>query len=271
VLYKPTPVFNDRNELNAIIGNMFDKSSSPAFFKIDKDEIRFCYAIRDFNLVPAEFHPKIALRADLVKDTDWDEANMEITLIAIPTLAPLPYGKEMKSAILDDGFIKEMKGISNKHGFWAQTMSNVINQFKVDNHTKTVLKRMTSSVPVSTSCDLACAMTKGLRGMTFASSPFVDTSLLGKDSFEAHQEKMKEFYRRNPTPAHVEDNDDDEDTNEVNIPMHSIATNQPLLVIPAAFMNTNPPPEFYAQLIETMKNIQAPQHLSKIVVKSRDY
>ncbi len=42
VLYKPTPIFNNRNELNAIIGNMFDKSSSPAFFKIDKDEIGLC-------------------------------------------------------------------------------------------------------------------------------------------------------------------------------------------------------------------------------------
>jgi hypothetical protein len=66
---------------------------------------------------------------------------------------------------------------------------------------------------------------------------------------------MKEFYRRNPTPARVEDNDNDEDTNKVHIPVHSTATNQPPLVVPAAFTNTNPPPEFYAQLIETMKNI----------------
>jgi hypothetical protein len=117
VLYKPTPVFNDRNELNAIIGNMFDESSSPAFFKINKDEISSCYAIRDFNLVPAEFRPEIALQATLVKDTDWDEANMEIALITIPTLAPLPYRKEMKSAILDDGFIEEMKSISNEQVF----------------------------------------------------------------------------------------------------------------------------------------------------------
>ncbi len=113
VIYKPTLVSNNRNELIAIIGNMFDESSSPAFFKVDKDEIGSCYAIHDFNLVPAGFRPEIALQADLVKDADWDEANIEIALIAIPTLAPLPYGKEMKSAILDDGFIKEMKGISN--------------------------------------------------------------------------------------------------------------------------------------------------------------
>jgi hypothetical protein len=117
VIYKPTPISNDRNELIVIIGNMFDESSSPAFFKIDKDEIGSCYAIRDFNLVPAEFRLEIALQADLLKDTDWDEVNMEIALIPIPTLAPLPYGKEIKSVILDDGFIKEMKGISKEHVF----------------------------------------------------------------------------------------------------------------------------------------------------------
>jgi hypothetical protein len=81
---------------------------------------------------------------------------------------------------------------------------------------------------------------------------------------------MKEFYRRNPTPARVEEYDDDENTKVVHIPVHSTATNQPLLVVPAAFTNTNPPPEFYAQLIKTMKNIQAPQHPSKIVIESRD-
>jgi hypothetical protein len=149
-------------------------------------------------------------------------------------------------------------------------MSEIIDQFEVDNHTETVLKRMTSSVPVSTSRDLARAATKGLRGMTFALSPFVDVSLLGKDSFEAHQEKMKEFYRRNPTPARVEDNDDDEDTNEVQITVKSTTTaNQPPPFVPLAV--ATPPPEFYAQLIETMKNIQAPQHPSKIVLESRDY
>jgi hypothetical protein len=33
----------------------------------------------------------------------------------------------------------------------------------------------------------------------------------------------------------------------------------------------NPPAEFYTQLIETMKNLQAPQQPSKIIVKSRDH
>ena len=34
VIYKSTPVFNNRNKLTAIIDNMFDESNSPAFFKM---------------------------------------------------------------------------------------------------------------------------------------------------------------------------------------------------------------------------------------------
>ena len=70
VIYKPTPFFNKRNELIAIIGNMFDESSSPAFFKIDKDDIGSCYAICEHNKVPTEFRPEIPLQEDSVKDTD---------------------------------------------------------------------------------------------------------------------------------------------------------------------------------------------------------
>ena len=55
MIYKPIPIFNKRNELIAIIGNMFDKSSSPAFFKIDKDDIGSCYAICEHDKVPTEF------------------------------------------------------------------------------------------------------------------------------------------------------------------------------------------------------------------------
>ncbi len=79
---------------------MFDKSSSPALFRIDKDKIGSYYAIRECNSVPAEFHPEIALQANSVKDTDWEFANTEISLVTIPTLVPLPYVKEIKSTTL---------------------------------------------------------------------------------------------------------------------------------------------------------------------------
>ncbi len=204
LIYKPTPVYNDKNELISIIGNMFDKNSSPAFFNIDKDEIGSCYAIREFKQISAKFPPKIALQSDSVKDTDWDEAEVEIALIAIPTLASLPYGFQIKSVIIDNDFIDEMKEISEAHGFWAKTMSDAIDQFEVNNHTELVLKRMMKSHPVSTSRDPARAATKNLRDMTFTSSPFVDVSLLSKNIFTSYQEELSIFFRQNPTPARVE-------------------------------------------------------------------
>ena len=153
MIYKPTPVFNEKNELMAIIGNMFDESSSPAFFKIDKDDIGSCYAIREHDKVPTEFRPEIPLQADSVKDTDWDNAGveMEIALIAIPNIVPIPFVTEINSTTADDDFSDEMKKISDVHGFWAQTMGDVVDQFETDNHTETVFKRLISSTIVSSS------------------------------------------------------------------------------------------------------------------------
>ncbi len=123
---------------------------------------------------------------------------------------------------------------------------------------KKVLKRIISSPVISTSRDPARVTTKGLRNMTFTSSPFPETSLLGKNSYKADQEKMKAFYRHNPTLAHASSNHNvDVDDEEVpQVPVHSTT----------AAPTANPPPEFFAQLIKTMKNIQVPQQPSKIVV-----
>ena len=262
----PTLVTNERDELISIIGNMFDKSSSPAFFKIDQDEIGSCYAILEHTKIPSEFRPEIALQADSVKDTDWDDAQIEIALIAIPTIALIPYGKEIKSTTLDNNFIDEMKAISIELGFWAWTMIDAVDQHKFDNHTDTVIKRMIKSVPASSSCDPARATTKGLRNMTFVSSPFVDPLLLSRcnDSFEADQEKLREFFHRNHTPARVKDVNDDEE--EIQVPVHNTTA-------PSTHSLTlgNPPPEFYAQLIKTMKHIQAPQQPTNIFVESRGH
>ena len=136
VVYMPTPVI-DKDELACLIGNMFDESSSPAFFKIDSDEIGSCCAIIEHPKIPPEFRPEIALQSDSVKDTDWEDAQMEVALVAIPTLAPIPYGKEIKSVILDENFVAEMKSISSAHGFWAQTMiSNSLRQGDQECHSR---------------------------------------------------------------------------------------------------------------------------------------
>ena len=121
---------------------------------------------------------------------------MEIALTAIPTIAIIPFGKEITSTTLDENFIEEMKNISKEHEFWARTMSDAIDQHELNNDMDIVLKKMIDTVPASTSCDPARATTKGLRGMTFASTPFVDPSLLSRsnESFEAVQERLKAFF-----------------------------------------------------------------------------
>ena len=273
VIYMPTPVI-DKDEFECLLGNMFDESSSPAFFKIDSDEIGSCCAIIEHPKIPPEFRPEIPLQSDSVKDTDWEDAQMEVALVAIPTLAPIPYGKEIMSLTLDENFVAEMTSISKEHGFWAQTMRDVVEQHEVDNHTGTVLKRIIESVPASSSRDQARAATKGLRGMILAPSPFVDPSLLSRGNrYEADQEKLKAFFRRNPTPARVEIIDDDENADKPRVPVRSTAAPSNSLPpgIATAATISNPPPEFFAQLIETMKNIQAPQQPTKIVVESRDH
>ena len=273
LIYMPTPVI-DKDEFECLLGNMFDESSSPAFFKIDSDEIGSCCAIIEHPKIPPEFRPEIPLQSDSVKDTDWEDAQMEVALVAIPTLAPIPYGKEIMSLTLDENFVAEMTSISKEHGFWAQTMRDVVEQHEVDNHTETVLKRIIESVPASSSRDQARAATKGLRGMILAPSPFVDPSLLSRGNrYEADQEKLKAFFCRNPTPARVEIIDDDENADEPRVPVRSTAAPSNSLPpgIATAATISNPPPEFFAQLIETMKNIQAPQQPTKIVVESRDH
>jgi hypothetical protein len=117
VIYMPTPVTNKGGELISIIGNMFDESSSPAFFKIDQDKIGLCCAILEHANIPAEFRPEIALQADSVKDTDWDDAQMEIAFITIPAIALIPYGKEIKNTTLDENFINETKAVLSETDF----------------------------------------------------------------------------------------------------------------------------------------------------------
>ncbi len=222
---------------------MFDEGSTPTFLKINNDEVGSC---REHNKVPSEYCPEIPLQADLVKDTNWEDATNKILLIAIPTLVPLPYGKEIESTTFNDNFVEEMQKISSKHGFWAKTMSNVINQVETDNHTEIVFNKIISTAAPSNSRDPACAATKGLRTMTFVTNPFVELSFDGK-SFEDKQVSLKEFFHRNSTPAQVEINNNYEEVEEVHIPMRSTSKNQ---APPAAPVPMNPPAEFYSQLIE---------------------
>ena len=118
--------------------------------------------------------------------------------------------------------------------------------------------------------------TKGIREAKIATSgPFIESSLAGR-KHEADQEIIKSFFRRNPTPARIEIHDD----NNVTIPV--VSTRAPAEnihppatanseTLPPLSTHANPPPIFYAQLIETMKSMQAPQQLQKKVVESRNH
>jgi hypothetical protein len=66
---------------------------------------------------------------------------------------------------------------------------------------------------MSTSRNPARAATMNLRGMTFTSSPFVDVSLLSKNTFTSYQEELSIFFHQNPTPARVENIDNDIEAN----------------------------------------------------------
>jgi hypothetical protein len=65
-------------------------------------------------------------------NTVWEEAKKDIVLIVIPIVAPIPYGKDIKSTIFDDDFIEEMQMISVEHGFWSKTMVDAHKQYAGD-------------------------------------------------------------------------------------------------------------------------------------------
>ncbi len=67
----------------------------------------------------------------------------------------------------------------------------------------------------------------------------------------------------------MEINNNDEEI-KVQIPIRSACENT---VPPAAPAPVNPPPpaEFYAQLIKTINNLQAPQQPAKIIIEARDH
>ena len=222
-----------------------------------------------------------------MKDTAWEVAKKEITLIVIPTVAPLPFGTDIKSTVLDDDFIEEMQKISAAHGFWAKMMVDAHEQYASDFDNSDVVKNL-SAATSSARRDPCHAATKGFREATFAlSGPIVDTSRPGIE-YEGEQNKVKEFFFRNPTPARVEVEVVDDDKDDVpivssqipastaGIPVQSSSSTAGTSVLSAdqrAPATANlPSAEFYSQLLETLKlmNQAAPQQ-QKIVVESREH
>jgi hypothetical protein len=116
---------------------------------------------------------------------DWEYATNKTPLIAIPTLVPLPYGKEIESTTFNDDFAEEIQNISSEHIFGQRAWPMSSTKLNQEPHRESFNKIISSTAPSRTR-DPACAATKGLRTMTFIPSPFIETSLVGK-SFEAKQ------------------------------------------------------------------------------------
>jgi hypothetical protein len=215
----------------------------------------------------------------------------------LPTLAPLPFGKEIKSIMLDNDFLNEMIKISPEHGFWAKMMVDAFAQEDSDHDTLPILTNLNNSKTTSKGCDPCRAATKGFRNAWPSNSgPAIDLSHVGK-SHEVEQAKVKDFFYCNPTPVHPtmikEDCDDEPEvvfvhstdaaSNETSAAADVSATTSTAAAISTAAATSasattaggstikHPGKAFYNQLITTMKNFAAPQYQKKIVVESREH
>ncbi len=107
---------------------MLEEGSTPAIIKIDGKEVDLYFTIQNYKEIPEIFCPQIPLQAEMVKDTEWEAATKDITLIVLPTLIPLPFGRDIESTMLDNDFVKEMVKITFEHRFWAKMMADAFEQ-----------------------------------------------------------------------------------------------------------------------------------------------
>jgi hypothetical protein len=117
------------------------------------------------------------------------------------------------------------------------------------------------------------------------------------NKYTSEQASVKTFSRRNPTPTCAVFLDEEDNNPTAEIPIHTTRVHvdaatkndvpttadasplSPAMAhpsLPAGLATALPPmgsapPEFFAQLIQTMKSLQAPQLPPKIIVESRDH
>jgi hypothetical protein len=144
LLYKPTPIKVD-GIFVGIMGNLFDEGSTPAIVVIEADEVGSCFAVQKLDGLLENYHPKIPLEANMVSGTTWESVEMDIALIALPTLVPIPFGIDFQSHTFNDAFTDKMCKISTEHGFWAKTMVDLIKKVKLNEDSTTIAKRLISS------------------------------------------------------------------------------------------------------------------------------
>jgi hypothetical protein len=95
MLYKPNLIIAPSGSLSAIIGNLNNEKSEPAFIKIDGANVGLVHAIQNFDKIPPEIHPEIPLPSELLTDMVWESAPKNIAICLFPVLAPVPFGAKI--------------------------------------------------------------------------------------------------------------------------------------------------------------------------------
>ena len=188
IIHKPTPVLNSLGKLEAIVGNIHDMKSTQSIFKIEGDEVGSCFAVEMYEDIPTNLRPEHPLGPEAVKGACYEEVNDELALVAIPNVAPLPYGFDIKY------FINEMEKISDNHGFWARHMYNAFDQHDKDHGTEEVVEKLTNLIkdePVKRNKKMASAKSSATKNFSTVyratSGPIVDISQAG----EKHEAEQK--------------------------------------------------------------------------------
>jgi len=259
-IYKPTLIFSDNSKKTVIgmLGNAYDEGSVPAIVKIDTDELGYYGAIRSNDDVnEKEYCPEGTLTNNIVAGTIWEESSKTkpLALYAIPILAPIPFGTDIKSLTFDETFVTKMQGISPAHAFWAKTMVEVIEQYVLDGESDVPMiinnlllaKEKKGRDPIK-------AATKGLRTHTFVAGPFIETINVNAGEHNEEQNILRSFFYRNPTPSKPSENDGS-----------STAKHD----APTLSASKTPPPAIWGALMTTLEGLQKQQN-SKIVVETKE-
>ena len=125
------------------MGNIHDMKmkSTQSIFKIQGDEVGSCFTIERHETIPMNHCPEMPLGADAVKGTCYEDVDDEVALIALPIVAPLPFGFDLKSLIFGRRLCRR-----NEEGFWAQQMYNAFDQHDKDLGTVQVVKNLTNII-----------------------------------------------------------------------------------------------------------------------------
>ncbi len=95
MLYKPIPIIAPNGSLSAIIGNLNNKKSAPAFIKIDGANLGLAHAIQNFDEIPSKIPTEIPLPSEFLTDTVWESAPKEIAICLFPVFTPVPFGAKI--------------------------------------------------------------------------------------------------------------------------------------------------------------------------------